>query len=97
MEGRRTQRYGGHGYDHKPHKPTYDFTTFFFSNFPNGFGELDMIKVFQKWTRVKEVFISRRLNRWERRFGFVRLFEVRNAGRLERELDQIYHYKKIMK
>ena len=49
--------YGGHGYDRKSHKPTYDFRTFFFSNFPNGFGELDMIKVFQKRARVKEVFI----------------------------------------
>jgi len=63
---------------------------FFFSNFSNGFGELDMIKVFQRWARVKEVFISRRLNKWGRRFGFVRFFYVRNVGRLERELDQIY-------
>jgi len=39
---------------------------------------------------VKEVFISRRLNRWGRRFGFVRFFEVSNAGRLEKELDNIY-------
>jgi len=39
---------------------------------------------------VKEVFISRRLNRWGRRFGFMRLFEVRNAERLEKELDNIY-------
>jgi len=39
--------------------------------------------------RVKEVFISRRLNMWGRRFGFVRFFDVRNVGKLERELDQI--------
>ncbi|XP_068461571.1 uncharacterized protein [Phaseolus vulgaris] len=49
-----------------------------------------MHKVFQRWVRVKEVFISRRLNKWGRRFGFVRFFEVRNVGRLEKELDQIY-------
>jgi len=36
------------------------------------------------------VFISRRLNKWGRRFGFVRFFEVRNVGKLERNLDQIY-------
>ena len=35
---------------------------------------------------MKEVFISRRLNRWGRRFGFVILFDVENEGRLEREL-----------
>ena len=39
---------------------------------------------------MKEVFISHRLNRWGRRFGFVRFFEVSNVGRLEKKLDQIY-------
>jgi len=64
--------------------------TFFFSNFPNGFGEKDMLKIFQRWARVQDVFISRRLNKWGKRFGFVRLFDVKNVGKLERELDQIY-------
>ena len=49
-----------------------------------------MIKIFQRWARVKELFISRKLNKWGRRFGFVRFFEVGNVGRLEKELDQIY-------
>jgi len=39
---------------------------------------------------VKEVFIARRLNKWGRRFGVVRFFDVGNAVRLEKELDQIY-------
>jgi len=66
------------------------YTTFFFSNFPNDHGELEMFKVFQRWARVKEVFIARRPNKWGRRFGFVRFFGMRNMGRLERELDQLY-------
>lgn len=49
-----------------------------------------MLKIFQRWTRVKEVFISKRLNRWERRLGFVRFFKVENEARLEKQLDQIY-------
>jgi len=49
-----------------------------------------MTKVFQKWVRVKEVFISRKLNRWGRRFGFVSFYGVKNVTWLERELDQIY-------
>jgi len=36
------------------------------------------------------VFIARRLNKWGRRFGFFRFFEVRNVGRLERDLHHIY-------
>ncbi|XP_068483402.1 uncharacterized protein [Phaseolus vulgaris] len=67
-----------------------DFSTFFFSNFPNGYGEMDMVKVFQKWATVKEVFISRRLNKWGRRFGFVRFLDVKNVVRLEGDLDRIY-------
>jgi len=87
-EARNGQRYGGHGWeawgtsqsqrqggtDHKKQKSVDNTTSFFFSNFPHGFGELDMHKVFQRWARVKEVFISRRLNKWGRRFGFVRFF-----------------------
>jgi len=49
-----------------------------------------MFKVFQRWARVKEVFVSRRLNKWGRRFGFVRFFDVRNVKWLESELDQLY-------
>jgi len=65
-------------------------TTFFFSNFPDSHGEYDMLKLFQRWARFKEVFISRRLNRWGRRFGFVRFFNVENVVSLERDLDRCY-------
>jgi len=61
-----------------------------FSNFLARCGEFDMIKIFQRWDRVKEVFISRRLKRWGRRFGFVRFFDVENVGRLETEHNQIH-------
>jgi len=74
---------------HGDHGSSQDYTTFFFSNFPHGYTETDMLKVFQRWARVKEVFVSRRLNKWGRRFGFVRFFYVRNVRWLESELDQI--------
>jgi len=51
--------------EHRNFSSVNNFSTFFFSNFPGGFGEYDMLKIFQKWARVKEVFISKRLNRWE--------------------------------
>jgi len=69
---------------------TNSATTFFFSNFSDNYGEYDMVKVFQRWARVKEVFISRRLNRWGRRFGSVRLLDVENVSGLEREMDQAW-------
>jgi len=61
-----------------------------FFKFSDSHGEYEMLKLFQRWARVKEVFISRRLNRWGRRFGFVRFFYVENAMRLERDLDSLY-------
>jgi len=33
------------------------------------------------------VFIARKLNRRGSRYGFVRLYDVKNVGKLEKELD----------
>jgi len=91
MSGARYERKGDRGFGRDGVLPQGDnHSSFFFSNFPHGYGEMDMAKLFQKWARVKEVFISRRLNKWGRRFGFVKLLDVKNEARLERELDQIY-------
>ena len=76
----RATKDGGQGYAN-------DSSSFFFTNIPQGVGEKDMVKVFQKWASVKDVFISRRLNKWGRKFGFVSFFGVKDEGRLERELD----------
>jgi len=48
-----------------------------------------MWKIFQRWSRLNEVFILIKLNRWDSIFGFVRFFEVKNVGRLKKELDSI--------
>jgi len=37
-------------------------TSFLFSNFPYDFLEVDMWKVFQRWGRVYDIFISRTVN-----------------------------------
>jgi len=67
----------------------WNVTTFFFSHFLVNYGERELWKIFQRWGRLHEVFISRKLNRWGNRFGFVRFYDVRNVGRLEKELDFI--------
>jgi len=63
------------GRQNKPWK----VTTFFFSHFPNSYGERDMLKIFQRWGSVEEVFISTKLNRWGNRFGFVRFSNVKTS------------------
>jgi len=64
-------------------------TTFFFSHFPINYGERDTWKVFRRWGRLVEVFISTKLNRWGNRFGFLRFCEIKNVRKLESELDVI--------
>jgi len=73
--------------EHHYRYSTNSFTTFFFSIFSESHGKYEMLKLFQKWVRVKEVFIFKRLNRWGRRFGFVRFFDVGNVVSLKKELD----------
>jgi len=63
---------------------------FFFTNFPHEYMEGDMWKIYQRWGRVIDVFISRRLDSGRRRFGFVRFQGVLDAHILERKLDIIW-------
>ena len=63
---------------------------FFFTNFPHGYVERDMWKIFQRWGRVIDVFISRRLDAGNRRFEFMRFQGVMDAHVLERRLDAIW-------
>ena len=53
-----------------------DVTTFYFSRFPDGTRETDLWKIFQKWGRVREVFIPKYKNKEGHKFGFVRFKEV---------------------
>ena len=64
-----------------------DVTTFYFSRFPDGTSEYELWKIFQKWGRVKEVFIPKYKNKEGHRFGFVRFKEVMDETRLECDLD----------
>ncbi|ESW07945.1 hypothetical protein PHAVU_009G005600, partial [Phaseolus vulgaris] len=65
-------------------------TSFFFTNFPEHFLERDLWKVFQRWGRVLDVFVSRKLNARNQKFGFVRFQGVNDVFSLERELDAIW-------
>jgi len=62
---------------------------FFFTNFPLEYEEEDMWKVFQRWGRVVDVFISRRLNNKNQIFGFVKFQDVVDVVDLERRLDSV--------
>ncbi|ESW34547.1 hypothetical protein PHAVU_001G161800 [Phaseolus vulgaris] len=65
-------------------------TSFFFSNFPFDLKESDLWKIFRRWGRVSDVFISHRLNIKKQRFGFVRFQGVQNIRELEYHLNTIW-------
>lgn len=66
-----------------------DITHYYFSNFPERWGEKELWKVFERYERVWEVFISPKRDKNGRRFGFVRFYGVKNPRRLEQDLDSI--------
>ena len=62
----------------------------FFTIFPNEYNEEALWKLFQRWGRVLDIFISKKLNTRKQRFGFVRFQGVRDTHVLERKLDSIW-------
>jgi len=62
---------------------------FFFSHFPYNYGEYEIWRIFRRWERVEDVFISRRLNQRGHKFCFVRFQGITNPGALEQQLDNI--------
>ncbi|GKV02932.1 hypothetical protein SLEP1_g15306 [Rubroshorea leprosula] len=66
-------------------------TPFFFTNFPIDWSFEQMWRAFNSLGegRVIEVDCPQRRDRWGRRFGFVRFLEVKDAGKLERKMNQI--------
>src|ERR1044072_7251326 len=71
------------------HAQRKGLTTFFFSNVPENYTEKAMWGIFQRWGRVWNVYMPRRLNRYGQRFGFVRYMDVAEPKGLEKELDNI--------
>ena len=49
-----------------------------------------MWRVFQRWGRVVDVFISRRMNNKNKRFGFVQFQDMIDVVELERKLDYVW-------
>lgn len=54
-------------------------TPFFFTNFSEEVGAMDLRRLFAQYGRVGEVFIPRNLNKWGRRFSFVKFKNVQNV------------------
>ncbi|ESW10993.1 hypothetical protein PHAVU_009G256300, partial [Phaseolus vulgaris] len=62
----------------------------FYLIFPDEYNEKALCKLFQRWGRVLDIFISRKLNTRKQHFGFVRFQRVGDTHVLERKLDSIW-------
>lgn len=64
-------------------------TAFYVTNFPESFHQKDMWAVFNRYGKVREVYIPPRRNKDGDRFGFVRLSKVNDAKAMEVRLNTI--------
>jgi len=76
-------RRGGHCLD----KVT---TSFFVTNFPDEVSNTDLWKLFINFGRVGEVFIPKKLDKWGRRFAFVKFWEVLFVEELAESLKDVW-------
>ncbi|CAL0306408.1 unnamed protein product [Lupinus luteus] len=70
--------------------PLRDSTTFFFTNFPTDHDAKEMWEIFQKWGKVVDVVIPSRLDKYGKKFGFVRFQGVQNSKQMVQKLDRIW-------
>nr|KAJ0206447.1 hypothetical protein LSAT_V11C500256130 [Lactuca sativa] len=64
--------------------------SFFFQNFPHQLEEKDLWKIFQAYGLVVDVYIAKKKNIKNKRFGFVRFIKVNDPTSFERKLNDIW-------
>jgi hypothetical protein len=65
-------------------------TSFFFTNFPEEVGWGDLWKLFAKYGSVCDVFILKKVDKWGRKFGFVKFKEVKEVEALSKKLEDVW-------
>ncbi|WJX76281.1 hypothetical protein P8452_59720 [Trifolium repens] len=65
-------------------------TSFFFTNFPEELVWGDLWKLFSKYGSVCDVFIPKKVDKWGRKFGFVKFKEVLDVEALSKNLEDVW-------
>ncbi|MCI24899.1 RNA-binding protein 25-like, partial [Trifolium medium] len=76
-----------HGYIHRVDQ---DCISFFISNFPEDCSSEDLWEEFARFGRVADVFIPKKVDKWGRRFGFVKYKEVKEMEVLLSSLQDVW-------
>jgi len=64
--------------------------SFFFFNIPEGSSNSDLFKVFAHFGWVGEVYIPKKVDKWGKKFGFVKFKEVDDVEELEGRLQEVW-------
>jgi hypothetical protein len=65
-------------------------TSFFFTNFPGDLVWGDLWKLFSNYGSVCDVFIPKKLDKWGRKFGFVKFKNVSDVKKLSNDLEDVW-------
>jgi len=65
-------------------------SNFFFSNFLEGSKNSELWQIFAHYERVGEVFIPSKVDKWGKKFGFVKFLEVNDVEELEGRLQDVW-------
>ncbi|KAK2428108.1 splicing factor 3B subunit [Trifolium repens] len=66
-------------------------TSFFITNFPMELGWGDIWKIFVKFGSVSDVYIPKKVDKWGRKFGFVKFKDVRDADEMFKKLQEVWY------
>ncbi|MCI19946.1 endonuclease/exonuclease/phosphatase family protein, partial [Trifolium medium] len=83
----RERRKHGSSYAHRMDQIS---TSFFVTNFPEDLGWGDLWKLFARYGSVIDVFIPKKVDKWGRKFAFVKFKEVRDLEELSRKLEDVW-------
>ncbi|KAK2394774.1 zinc finger CCCH domain-containing protein [Trifolium repens] len=72
------------------HHHNKNITTFFISNFPEDITTDDLWTALAKYWRVGEIYVPAKRDKFNRRFGFARFVEVKNAQRLLEQIEDTW-------
>jgi RNA recognition motif-containing protein len=76
-----------HGYIHRVDQASISF---FVTNFPTEVASEELWETFARFGRVGDVYIPNKVDKWGRRFGFVKFMEVRDEESLNRRLQEVW-------
>jgi RNA recognition motif-containing protein len=76
-----------HGYLHRVDQASISF---FVTNFPTEVASENLWETFARFGRVGDVYIPNKVDKWGRRFGFVKFMEVRDEEALNRRLQEVW-------